>query len=128
MKRQKAAGKPFFLYRPISRTHFSNLPRERFEGASRIGQLGDSLMEGDAAVGKMLVSLKDLSLENDIIALFASDNGPDGPGARPFGGDILDIGSSGPYQGALGDVSEGSIRSCHHPLARAGSNHAHLAQ
>ena len=41
MKRQKAANKPFFLYLPISRTHFPNLPSKRFEGASRIGQFGD---------------------------------------------------------------------------------------
>jgi hypothetical protein len=29
MKRQKTAGKPFFLYLPISRTHFPNLPSKR---------------------------------------------------------------------------------------------------
>jgi arylsulfatase A-like enzyme len=110
MKRQKAAGKPFFLYLPISRTHFPNLPSKRFEGASRIGQFGDSLMEGDAIVGKMLDTLTDLGLAKDTIVVFASDNGPDGPGARNFGGDMPDIGSSGPYRGALGDVSEGSIR------------------
>ena len=110
MKRQKAAGKPFFLYLPISRTHFPNLPSKRFEGASRIGQFGNSLMEGDAIVGKMLNSLKELGLEKDTIVVFASDNGPDGPGARAFGADMPDIGSSGPYRGALGDVSEGAIR------------------
>ena len=60
MKRQKAAGKPFFLYLPISRTHFPNLPSKRFEGASRIGQFGDSLMEGDAIVGRMLDALQEL--------------------------------------------------------------------
>ena len=58
MKRQKAAGKPFFLYLPISRTHFPNLPSKRFEGQSRIGQFGDCLMEGDAVVGKMLDALR----------------------------------------------------------------------
>ena len=110
MTRQKAAGKPFFLYLPISRTHFPNLPSKRFEGASRIGQFGDSLMEGDAVVGRMLDSLNELGLEKDTIVVFASDNGPDGPGAQAFGGDMPDIGSSGPYRGALGDVSEGSIR------------------
>lgn len=110
MTRQKGAGKAFFLYLPISRTHFPNLPSKRFEGASRIGQFGDSLMEGDAIVGKMLDSLKQLGLENNTIVIFASDNGPDGPGARTFGMDMQDIGSPGPYRGALGDVSEGSIR------------------
>ena len=110
MKRQKAAGKPFFLYLPISRTHFPNLPSKRFEGASRIGQFGDLLMEGDAIVGSVLDSLKELGLEKDTIVVFASDNGPDGPGARTFGGDMPDIGTPGPYRGGLGDVSEGAIR------------------
>ena len=58
----------------------------------------------------MLDSLKELGLEKDTIVVFASDNGPDGPGAQTFGGDMPDIGTPGPYRGALGDVSEGSIR------------------
>ncbi|WP_425988756.1 arylsulfatase [Ensifer sp. R-19] len=110
MRRQKAAGKPFFLYLPISRTHFPNLPSKRFEGASRIGQFGDSLMEGDAIVGTILDALKDLGIEEDTIVVFASDNGPDGPGASRFGTDMPDMGTTGPYRGALGDVSEGAIR------------------
>jgi arylsulfatase A-like enzyme len=110
MRRQKATGKPFFLYLPISRTHFPNLPSRRFEGQSRIGQFGDSLMEGDAIVGRMLDALDELGVERDTIVVFASDNGPDGPAARSLGGDMPDMGSSGPYRGALGDVSEGSIR------------------
>ena len=110
MQRQKAAGKPFFLYLPISRTHFPNLPSKRFEGQSRIGQFGDSLMEGDAIVGRMLDSLKALGLEQDTIVIFASDNGPQGEVVREFGGDMQDMGSPGPYRGELGDASEGSIR------------------
>ena len=106
MKRQKAANKPFFLYLPISRTHFPNLPSKRFEGASRIGQFGNSLMEGDAIVGTMLDSLSELGLDKNTIVVFASDNGPDGPGARSFGGDMPDMGSPGPHRGALGDVSK----------------------
>jgi arylsulfatase len=110
MQRQKAAGKPFFLYLPISRTHFPNLPSKRFEGQSRIGQFGDSLMEGDAIVGKMLDALKELGLEQDTLVVFASDNGPQGAVVREFGGDMPDMGSPGPYRGELGDASEGSIR------------------
>jgi arylsulfatase A-like enzyme len=110
MKRQKAAAKPFFLYLPISRTHFPNLPSKRFEGASRIGQFGDSLMEGDAIVGSMLDSLKELGLEKDTIVVFASDNGGDGPAIHTVGRDMPDMGSPGPYRGWLGDVSEGAIR------------------
>jgi arylsulfatase A-like enzyme len=110
MQRQRKADKPFFLYLPISRTHFPNLPSKRFQGASRIGQFGDSLMEGDAIVGKMLDSLKELGLEKDTIVVFASDNGPQGEVVREFGGDTPDMGSPGPYRGELGDASEGSIR------------------
>ena len=110
MTRQKAAGKPFFLYLPISRTHFPNLPSRRFEGASRIGQFGDSLMEGDAIVGRMLDALQELGLAQDTLVVFASDNGPQGEVVREFGGDMPDMGSPGPFRGELGDVSEGSIR------------------
>ncbi|MBZ9790316.1 arylsulfatase [Rhizobium sp. 3T7] len=110
MKRQKAAGKPFFLYLPISRTHYPNLPSKRFEGASRIGQFGDSLMEGDAIVGTMLDAVKELGAEENTIVVVASDNGPDGPGVIRFGADMPDMGASGPYRGALGEVSEGAIR------------------
>ena len=67
-------------------------------------------MEGDAIVGKMLDTLKELGLESDTIVVFASDNGPQGAVVREFGGDMPDMGSPGPYRGELGDVSEGSIR------------------
>jgi arylsulfatase len=110
IKRQQAAGKPFFLYLPISRTHYPNLPSKRFEGQSRIGQFGDSLMEGDAIVGRMLDALDELGLARDTIVVFASDNGPQGEVVREFGGDMPDMGSPGPFRGELGDVSEGSIR------------------
>jgi arylsulfatase len=46
MKRQKAIGKPFFLYLPFSMGHFPNLPSKEFAGKSQIGQFGDKLMEG----------------------------------------------------------------------------------
>jgi arylsulfatase len=42
MKRQTAAGKPFFLYLPFSMGHFPNLPSKQFAGKSRIGQYGES--------------------------------------------------------------------------------------
>jgi arylsulfatase A-like enzyme len=67
-------------------------------------------MEGDAIVGKMLDTLDDLGIARDTIVVFASDNGPEGPGVRTYGGDMQDMGYSGPYRGSLGDLSEGSIR------------------
>ena len=45
IKRQNQAGKPFFLYLPISMGHAPNLPAKAFAGKSRIGNYGDKMME-----------------------------------------------------------------------------------
>jgi arylsulfatase len=60
MKREHAAGKPFFLYLPFSMGHAPNLPSKAFAGKSRIGNYGDKMMEGDFHVGQVLDALKDL--------------------------------------------------------------------
>lgn len=113
MKRQHAAGKPFFLYLPFSMGHAPNLPSKAFAGKSRIGNYGDKLMEGDFHVGQILDALKDLGIDNDTVVVFASDNGPWGENAREFGNQgTPDMGSSGPFRGELGEATEGSIRTC----------------
>ena len=111
MKRQHAAGKPFFLYLPFSMEHAPNLPSKAFAGKSRIGDYGDKMMEGDFHVGQILDALKDLGIDDDTIVMFASDNGPWGEDAREFGNQgTPDMGNSGPFRGELGEVTEGSIR------------------
>jgi len=103
MKRQTAAGKPFFLYLPFSMGHFPNLPSKQFAGKSRIGQYGDKLMEGDFHVGQIMDTLKELGVDDNTLLVFASDNGPQGETAR-------EMGNSGPFRGELGEATEGSIR------------------
>lgn len=111
MKRQKAAGKPFFLYLPFSMGHFPNLPSKEFAGKSSIGQYGDKLMEGDHHVGQILDALKELGVDDNTLLVFASDNGPQGETAREMGNQgTPDMGNSGPFRGELGEVTEGSIR------------------
>ncbi len=111
MRRQNAAGKPFFLYLPFSMGHAPNLPAQQFKGKSRIGNYGDKLMEGDFHVGQILDALKELGVEDNTIVVFASDNGPYGEAAREFGNDgTPDMGNAGPFRGELGEVTEGSIR------------------
>jgi arylsulfatase len=111
IKRQRAAGKPFFLYLPFSMGHYPSLPSKEFAGKSRIGNYGDKLMEGDYHVGRILDTLKDLGIDNDTIVIFASDNGPSATGARELGNlGTPDFGNMGPFRGELGDVTEGSIR------------------
>ena len=111
MKRQKAAGKPFFLYLPFSMGHFPNLPAKQFAGKSRIGQFGDKLMEGDYHVGQILDALRELGVDDNTLLVFASDNGPQGETAREMGNQgTPDMGNSGPFRGELGEATEGSIR------------------
>jgi len=113
MRRQKAAGKPFFLYLPFSMGHIPNLPSAQFKGKSRIGNYADKLMEGDYHVGQILDTLKELGVDDNTIVVFASDNGPSGEDFREFGNQgTPDMGNSGPFRGELGEVTEGSIRTC----------------
>ncbi len=113
MRRQKAAAKPFFLYLPFSMGHIPNLPSQQFKGKSRIGNYGDKLMEGDYHVGQILDTLKELGIDDNTIVVFASDNGPSGKDFREFGNQgTPDMGNSGPFRGELGEVTEGSIRTC----------------
>ena len=111
MKRQTAAGKPFFLYLPFSMGHFPNIPSKEFKGKSRIGHYGDKLMEGDYHVGQILDTLKELGVDDNTLVVFASDNGPQGETAREWGNQATpDMGYAGPFRGELGEATEGSIR------------------
>jgi arylsulfatase A-like enzyme len=111
IRRQKAAGKPFFLYLPFSMGHAPNQPSAQFKGKSDIGNYGDKMMEGDYHVGQILDTLKELGIDDNTIVVFASDNGPYGEAAREFGNaGTPDMGNSGPFRGELGEVTEGSIR------------------
>jgi arylsulfatase A-like enzyme len=111
MRKQKAAGKPFFLYLPFSMGHAPNLPAEQFRGKSQIGNYGDKMMEGDYHVGQILDTLRELGIDDNTIVVFASDNGPYGEAAREFGNQgTPDMGNAGPFRGELGEVTEGAIR------------------
>lgn len=111
--RQSSAGQPFFLYLPFSMGHFPNLPTPAFKGASRIGDYGDKMMEGDFHVGQILDALQQRGLVENTIVVFASDNGPQGETVRELGNDgTPDMGNAGPFRGELGEVTEGAIRTC----------------
>ena len=113
MKRQHAAGKPFFLYLPFSMGHAPNYPSKAFAGKSRIGDYGDKMMEGDFHVGQVLDTLRELGIDNNTILIFASDNGPTGAEYKDFGNDgTPDWGNNGPFRGVLGDATDGSVRTC----------------
>lgn len=105
IKKRSKVGQPFFLYIPWTRPHFPNFTSADFEGKSRIGRYGDSVMELDRNTGRVLDALREAGIEDNTIVVFCSDNGP----MRETVG-IEDGGFAGPYRGELGDPTEGSIR------------------
>src|SRR4029434_4971909 len=80
-------------------------------GKPRIGQYGDTRVEGDHHVGQILDALRELGVDDNTLVVFASDNGPQGQTAREMGNQgTPDMATSGPFRGELGEVTEGSVR------------------
>ena len=98
------SDRPFFLFVAWTRPHYPNFTSPEFEGASRIGVYGDSLMELDHNTGRVLDAIDKVGLKDETVVVFMSDNGPMRTNTWP------DSGSAGPFRGELGDPLEGSIR------------------
>ncbi len=104
IKQYAKSDNPFFLFIAWTRPHYPNFTSAEFEGASRIGVYGDSLMELDHNTGRVLDAIENAGLKDETIVVFMSDNGPMRTNTWP------DSGSAGPWRGELGDPLEGSIR------------------
>ncbi len=102
IKRQAAAGKPFFLYVPLTQLHFPTIPHRSFEGVSKKGDFADSLMELDARVGEILDAVDAAGIRDNTLFIFASDNGPEY--RRPWRG------SAGMWTGTYHTAMEGALR------------------
>jgi len=70
------ADKPFFLYLPHSLPHVPLFRSPDFEGTSERGLYGDVIQEIDWSVGQILNTLRELSIHQQTIVWFTSDNGP----------------------------------------------------
>jgi arylsulfatase A-like enzyme len=105
IEKNAKGDKPFFLYLPWTRPHYPAVVTPEFQNKSRIGGYGDSVMEMDYNVGRVLDALKGAGIENNTIVVFASDNG-----ATPGLNDVYHYGFNGPFRGEVGDPLEGSIR------------------
>ena len=100
-------AKPFFLYVSFAFAHHPALANPKFSGKSPGGEYGDSLLEHDDNVGRILDALEKAGLADDTIVVWASDNGPSPlPTVTPS----WTIGDSGPWRGEIGTVLEGNIR------------------
>jgi arylsulfatase A-like enzyme len=78
MKRQHAAGKPFFCWMNTTRMHLRTHVRPEHRGRYKHGdsEYIDGMIEHDDTVGTLLKALDDLGIANDTIVVYTSDNGP----------------------------------------------------
>jgi arylsulfatase A-like enzyme len=78
MKRQHAAGKPFFTWYNATRMHLRTHVRAEHRGRYQHGdsEYIDGMIEHDDTVGMLLKALDDMGISNDTIVVYSSDNGP----------------------------------------------------
>jgi arylsulfatase len=79
IKRQAAAGKPFFCWFNATRMHLRThvAPERRSPpGLTARTEYADGMVEHDGHVGKLLKLIDDLGIGNDTIVLYTTDNGP----------------------------------------------------
>jgi len=104
--------KPFFIYYAMAEPHVPRIPNPRFAGRTKLGRRGDSIVQLDFEVGKVLAALDRLGLADDTLVIFTSDNGPvlnDGymDDSVKLNGDHK---PAGPYRGGKYDAFEGGTR------------------
>ncbi len=102
MERNVRAGKPFFLFYPITQIHFPTLAHPDFAGKTGAGDIGDAMADVDYNTGLILAALKRLGVDSNTFVLWCTDNGAEG--RRPWRG------TSGPWRGFYNTVMEGGIR------------------
>ncbi|HEY1379435.1 MAG TPA: arylsulfatase [Gemmataceae bacterium] len=78
IKRQNAAGKPFFCW--VNTTHMHLRTHERPEDKGRAGrwqsEYHDAMLYHDECVGKVLAVLDELKIADDTFVMYSTDNGP----------------------------------------------------
>jgi arylsulfatase len=73
---RKNKDKPFFVYIPHPMPHTPLAVSSKFKGKSELGIYGDVMMEIDWSVGQIMLTLKELNLDENTLVIFTSDNGP----------------------------------------------------
>ncbi len=76
IKRQAAAGKPFFLWYNATRMHLYTHVRPEMLGRSGISEYFDGMLEHDDDVGKILKAIDELGIADNTIVVYTTDNGP----------------------------------------------------
>jgi arylsulfatase A-like enzyme len=78
MKRQQAAGKPFFCWFNSTRMHLRTHVRADHRGRYGHGdsEYIDGMIEHDDTIGKVLNALDELGIAENTVVVYTSDNGP----------------------------------------------------
>jgi len=78
MKRQHAAGKPFFCWWNGTRMHLRTHVRPEHRGRYTHGdsEYIDGMIEHDETVGTLLKALDDMGLADNTLVVYSTDNGP----------------------------------------------------
>jgi len=96
ISRNSKSDRPFFLYVPFAFAHHPALAHPDFKGRSPGGEFGDSLLEHDQNVGRILDALTAAGIADNTVVVWASDNGPSPlPTVTPW----WTIGDAGPWRG-----------------------------
>ena len=112
---RQTAGKPFFLYVPLTAPHTPIAPAAEFKGKSQAGAYGDFVHQIDHLVGQVVAALERNGFADDTLVIFTSDNGsPCRDGSNMSGGvrSVLKYGHnpSRPWRGIKADVWDGGHR------------------
>lgn len=92
IKKNQAAGKPWFAWLNTSRMHFYTHLKPESDGVTGLGIFADGMVEHDGHVGQLLDLLDKLKIAENTIVIYTVDNGPhynewpDG-GLSPFRGE-----------------------------------------
>ena len=105
----ESPGRPFFLFHSTQAVHLPSFPAAEFQGATTAGPHGDFIAELDFVVGSLLDTLDGLSLRDDTLVIFTSDNGPEVPTAHYMRRDHGHDGAA-PWRGLKRDNWEGGHR------------------
>ncbi|KRD11236.1 arylsulfatase [Flavobacterium sp. Root901] len=78
IKRQNAAGKPFFCWFNATRMHLRTHVRPEHRGRYTHGdsEYIDGMIEHDETIGSILKTLDDLGIADNTIVVYSTDNGP----------------------------------------------------
>jgi arylsulfatase len=76
IKKQVAAGKPFFTWWNGTRMHFRTHVKQEHRGISGQDEYSDGMVEHDMHVGELLKLLDELGIANNTIVMYSTDNGP----------------------------------------------------